>query len=344
MATFFTDQLSDDVKAALRRRLESGLFPAALPYGYRSVRNKEGRAVPQVDDRAQHVRRMFDLYAYGGHTIDTIRDTLIAEGRDLSAKKPRWSRSRIHAILINRAYIGEFFFDGEWWPGTHEPLVSREVFDRVQMRLGRGSQQSHQMMYASNLIRCAHCSRPITGEKKQKGGREYVYYRCVVYNAAGHPRNRVSERQLDQQVLTGLRAMKIQDDGLRELLQTILRERTRAVQGIARVERDRLAQELARVRSQKDQLLNLRLNGEIEADTLRTKSLELKERETRIVEQLAACGAEQDEKADSAIKLFELTQALENKWLEADFESKRKILEMVFLNLRLDGANAQDRT
>lgn len=41
------------------------------------------------------------------------------------------------------------------------------------------------------------------------------------------------------------------------------------------------------------------------------------------------------EQAELAIKVFELSQALEEKWLTADFSAKRKILELLFLNLTL---------
>jgi len=41
---------------------------------------------------------------------------------------------------------------------------------------------------------------------------------------------------------------------------------------------------------------------------------------------------------DLAVKVFELSQALRQKWLTADYATKRRILEIVFLNCRLDGA------
>ena len=43
-----------------------------------------------------------------------------------------------------------------------------------------------------------------------------------------------------------------------------------------------------------------------------------------------------DENADIAVKAFELSQSLRAKWVTADFAAKRRILEIVCLNLRLD--------
>lgn len=45
-----------------------------------------------------------------------------------------------------------------------------------------------------------------------------------------------------------------------------------------------------------------------------------------------------DENADVAVKAFELSQSLREKWLTADYAAKRRILEIVCLNFRLAGA------
>ncbi len=44
-----------------------------------------------------------------------------------------------------------------------------------------------------------------------------------------------------------------------------------------------------------------------------------------------------DEKSELAVKAFELSQRLEEKWLTADSPEKRKTLEILGLNLTLDG-------
>jgi hypothetical protein len=65
---------------------------------------------------------------------------------------PRWTRSKLHTILRDRAYIGEVFYQGNWYPGTHKPLVDRVTFDRVQVLLGEKTYKSHNMTYAGELI------------------------------------------------------------------------------------------------------------------------------------------------------------------------------------------------
>jgi site-specific DNA recombinase len=54
--------------------------------------------------------------------------------------------------------------------------------------------------------------------------------------------------------------------------------------------------------------------------------------------QVGATDRGQDEQAELALKVFELSQCLTDKWLAADCNVKRQILQMVCLNLKLEGA------
>ena len=45
-----------------------------------------------------------------------------------------------------------------------------------------------------------------------------------------------------------------------------------------------------------------------------------------------------DGTAELAVKVFELSQTLRVQWLKADYAAKRRILEIAFLNCRLDDA------
>jgi site-specific DNA recombinase len=54
---------------------------------------------------------------------------------------------------------------------------------------------------------------------------------------------------------------------------------------------------------------------------------------------IEATNRDRSEQAELAIRTFELSQALESKWLGADYSAKRQILETVFLNLTLNGVS-----
>ena len=64
---------------------------------------------------------------------------------------------------------------------------------------------------------------------------------------------------------------------------------------------------------------NLRLLDEIDADTFASKGTELRDRMARLSLELEAADRDRGEQADLAMKVFELSQALLDRWLAADY-------------------------
>ena len=85
-------------------------------------------------------------------------------------------------ILRNRLYMGEFEWKGRLYQGRHVPLITRQLWERVQGVLaGRNAKKqrrSKQDFAFSGLITCGHCGCALVGEIKK--GR-YVYYHCTGY-------------------------------------------------------------------------------------------------------------------------------------------------------------------
>jgi site-specific DNA recombinase len=339
MASFYTEQQSVDVREGLARRVKEGWFVGKAPYGYRNVR-KEGRGMVEIDPvPAENIHRIFHLFAYGNCTLDMVVAQLAEEGRQFRPSTPKFPRSSIHNILQDRAYIGEIEFKGQWYPGKQKPLIDRATWNRVQALLGGHVYQSHALTYAGDLIQCAHCGHPITGERKTKRERVYTYYRCTYYNAPGHPRTRVTEAELDRQVLAIFDRMRIEDEGVREWFRAVLASQTRDAQADSRAQRAELQRQETLIVNQQDKLLNLRIAEDIDQETFARKSTELRDRLAAIKLQLDVVDRSHDETADLAVKVFELSQTLREQWLTADYAAKRRILEIVLLNCRLDDVN-----
>ena len=343
MASFYTEQQSLDVREGLARRAQCGLFAAKPPYGYRNFRIN-GRSIIEIHpERAAVVRRAFELYAHHNHTVDTLGEALVAEGVFYCPSMPKFHRSKLYTLLTDRSYIGEIRHKDQWLPGTHEPIVERATWDRVQKLLGQGLYRSHQMTYASELIECGHCGCPITGESKTKktksGDRDYVYYRCTKYHKGEHPRTRLTEGELDAQMLALFDKLRVGDDEFRDTFREELRKATNWDQRSSAARAKELQGELIRVREQQDRLLNLRLLEEIEADTYAMKAQELRDRESELKLQIDSADRNRHEIIDTAIKAFELSQNLRAKWFAADWAAKRRILEIVCLNWKLDGVS-----
>ncbi len=96
---------------------------------------------------------------------------------------------RHHAILRNRLYTGDFDWNGRFYKGRHQPLVTRELWERVQGVLdGRNVKKTRRGpkdFAFSGLISCGHCGCAMVGEIKKK---RYVYYHCTGFKGkCGEP-------------------------------------------------------------------------------------------------------------------------------------------------------------
>ena len=289
------------------------------------------------------LRRIYELYAYHNHSLDTLIEALANEGIEFSPSKPRFCRSKLYDILTSRAYIGEVKYRGQWYPGVHKPLVDRATWDRVQFLLGQKIYQTHRLTYGAELIQCGHCGSPITGESKRKqtkkGEREYVYYRCAQYHRGDHPRIRMTEAEFDEQILGLFDKLRVESDEFREEFRNGLRTMTNWDQQV-QIERAReMQQELESIRQQQKRLLNHLLLEEIDSDTFAETNTELRDRAVHLRLELEACDRGRDEIIDIAVKAFELSQDLRAQWVKADYAAKRRILEITCLNFSLDGVS-----
>ena len=209
----------------------------------------------------------------------------------------------------------------------------------MQTLLGGHVQQSHTLTYAGEKIQCGHCGHPITGERKtKKSGRVYTYYRCTYYNAAGHPRTRVTEADLDRQVLALFDRMRIEDEGVRDWFRAVLASQTKDAQADSLAQRAELIRQQNLLVSNQDRLLNMRINDEIDQEAFGRKQTELRDRLASIKLQLDVVDRSHDETTELTARVFELSQSLRQQWLTADYAAKRRILEIVLLNSRLDDA------
>ena len=210
--------------------------------------------------------------------------------------------------------------------------------------LGGQTYRSHELTYAGGLVACGHCGDPVTGERKTKqtkqGPNDYVYYRCARYNRKGHPRIRVREQQLEAHVLDLFDRIHIDDEKVRDWFRRALQAYTRSGQQDQEKQLAELNRQVTVLRNQQDRLLNLPLLEEIDDETFASKrNVEFRDRMADVKLNLERLDRGRAEQGEIALNVFELSQTLHDKWLNADYRAKRRLLEIVCLNFRLDGVS-----
>ena len=183
MANEYVRQLSENTARGLRQKARNGDFPGLAPFGYINNSNIKKIAVHQKN--AKLVKQMFELYATGSVRLEDLAKIL--EKSDILSKNNRRVHvSRVSHILTNPIYYGHFRHAGEIYEGKHEPIISKEIFDKANNVLrgrGRTPDKKTDPRPFCGLMSCGSCGMGITGEikiKRQKNGTKhlYTYYHC----------------------------------------------------------------------------------------------------------------------------------------------------------------------
>ncbi|MGH7131623.1 MAG: hypothetical protein ACREJO_06730 [Phycisphaerales bacterium] len=133
---------------------------------------------------------------------------------------------------------------------------------------------------------------------------------CVEHSRS--PVGRVTEAELDRQVLTIFAAMRIKDDDVREWFRTVPAAQT-AAQKDSQAQRAELQRQETLLAAQQDRLLNLRLDEQIDDDAFASKATQLRDRLASIKLQFDVLDRSRGETAELAIKVFKLSQTLKNQ-------------------------------
>ena len=182
--------LSKNTKRGMRCKLEKGWQTGMPPLGY--LNDKENKIIVNDPERFNLIRKMWDLMLTGIYTPPKILDIANKDWGFRTRKFKRvggkeLSRSGIYQIFTNLFYAGIILNNGVQYDGKHEPIVTLDEYDRVQMLLGRkGKPRPKTHLFAfTGMIRCSECGCIYTAETKKKLLRktrelkEYTYYHCT---------------------------------------------------------------------------------------------------------------------------------------------------------------------
>lgn len=192
---------SERVKWGQRRQMEKGVVFGRDLLGY-TVKNGILHINPE---EVPVVKAIFHKYTNEGKGTHVIARELLEEGMQPKRVK-LWSNVVILRVLRNEKYVGDLcqkktitpnylthkkkYNRGEedmiYLKDHHEPIISRDLWNRTQEELKRRSKMTKEqkMKYSnrhwcSGKIRCAECgSSFVRRTKKLKNGTRYKAWRC----------------------------------------------------------------------------------------------------------------------------------------------------------------------
>jgi site-specific DNA recombinase len=176
------------------------------------------KLVPGDPLKVMAVQMMFELYGDRGFTLDMVARELYERGIPNPRGGPTWNKTTVRSILRCRKYVGDLTWnsghDGKYsevaggivrttdsripkralndlsdWiivPDTHEPLIDRALFERVQAKLAKNKFKTTPLpkggqFVLSGLLTCGHCGWRMIGSSSG----EKRSYKCGRYHQEG---------------------------------------------------------------------------------------------------------------------------------------------------------------
>ena len=332
MAKNYIDNLSEETRKGMREKAEQGLWPSCAPLGYRNADGPDGKRVIEPDPAlAPVVTRLFERFASGRYSLREVTRLARAEGMVFRKSREPITHGTAHRVLRNRIYTGSFDWDGRPYAGKHAPLVSEELWRKVQGTLddrlaGRRRRTKHDFAF-SGLVSCGHCGCSLTAEVK-KG--QYIYYHCTGF------KGRCPEPYVREEVLTGrfgdllgrlefdAEVLKWAAQALRQSHQDEKRYHDEAV--------ERLQREYVRFQNRIDAMYVDKLDGKVSAEFFERKAAEWRADQGRILGTIEGHQDANQNYLEEGIQLLELAREARSLFLAQSPGEKRKLLGIVVSN------------
>lgn len=235
---WYIEDLSDNIRTVLTDHRKKGMHIGAFAlYGYQKDPEQKGHLIID-EEAAEVVRLVFKLYADGMGKTNIARylnEKGIPNPTEYKKRKglpyrgvamkyaSMWKYFSISDMLRNEMYIGNMVqgkyrnptyksksskpVPREEWivvENTHEPIIDRELWDKVQMMLNQRAKPmcTGEISIWANKIRCLYCGYGMRVIKN----RDYRYFRCSsrYFDQMACPGGIIPQRFLEEAVLKEL--------------------------------------------------------------------------------------------------------------------------------------------
>jgi site-specific DNA recombinase len=214
------NRIVDRVRTGIRYKLLQGHYFGSAPYGYKNIRDENGRpAIVPDDQRAPIVKFIFQC-CLKGYSITDIKK--------LANKKGFGGRghSFIQRILANPTYAGLINITAtktqaaKIIKGLHPAIITENQFWKVQQLLGgkKFTKSVRPEVPLRGVLKCYKCGKPMTAApSKSKSGKHYWYYFCN-----DDRKENYSANKLHAQLNEILEAMSLKPDAMEQLKESLV--------------------------------------------------------------------------------------------------------------------------
>lgn len=307
----FNDMTSKDtskkIRSILKNKKEQGKFIGSKPcYGYMRDPLDKGHLIPDPEV-APVVKKIFKLAHSGTGVSDIVSylndnkilsPSMYKNTKSSSRQKVNvWTISSVNKLLKNRMYTGDMVqnvqtklsyksqkkvaLEKEFWiivENTHEPLVSKVIFDAIQNAPARikNTHCNREKRLLENLLVCKECGNSLSVlYRKNKNYKDGKYWSVNCNKYARDPRRHLCYPhffpydKLEEKIMSVIKTtcQKYLDSlNIKELSEKVLQNRAKE-NNDRQKEKQQLLDEIEELKRKSDALYDDKFKGIITVDT-----------------------------------------------------------------------------
>ncbi len=333
---YYVDSLSENTKRGLRQKVRNGDYPSQAPVGY--INDSRTKSIVIDKKKAKVLRLAFELYAKGESRLEDIANFL-AKNNIKTRSGKILHKSRVSFVLSNQFYIGLFKYGGERHEGKYKPIISKKLFDSVQVMLkqkGRPERKSkNDPQPFCGLLSCTECGMMITGEykvKKQKNGNvhEYIYYHCTKKNKSVKcSQPCIRQEELDRQLSSFITSVSLPKDWSDYFIQKLEKDKIKSTQSLTACVKENQAK-IFSINQKLERLLNGYLDQIIEQEIYRVQKAKLLSEKKSLEEKIFTLSHKQNAWLEPMQEWIKTAQSIDGIARDTDLFAKKVCAKEIF--------------
>ncbi len=332
VARFYANNLSEEVRKGQKEKIAQGWLPQKPPLGYKTTGERGHKIHVIAESDAPFVKKLFELYATGNYSILKLEEDMYKLGMR-SRNSKRVLQGRIHELLKNPFYYGHMRWGDKIYPAKHEPIISKDLFDKVQATLKRQGRSpvctKHNSLFKGKVF-CDGCGGVLSWET-QKG---HWYGHCNNHIKSRYCAKKTYIRQetVEAQIdAVFVKIAPINEAVLKWIEDMILEENQEQVK-IREDEIQKLNGLLEKIRKDKDKYFEATISREVPVEYCNKRIAECEIEESALESTLEKITIKSDEYQELRLIIHELAFRAKEIYQKTTVDEKRVLFSQLFTN------------
>lgn len=352
-AEFERALIVERITAGLERKAaRGGWCGGQRPFGYNRPAGQDH--LSRNPTEAPLVPVIFDQYANRKIGSSALAKWLNENG--YRTKNGRlWSTGSVLTVLRNRAYLGQIYYRGNWYPAPHDPLIPQDLFEKAQKLLterceDRSQRRSNPTEYLlSGRLRCGRCGQAYVGTAAHGRNGRYTYYTCFTrmrYGTSRCANDRLPAEKLEQAVTRRLWQVLDDHDLIEDAISTTYQRLTQRDEN-EQSELAAIQTKLTETRAALDRYFKAFENATMPEDTCAPRIAALTEQAKTLeahAAELAAQAQEQPPERASSTDLDSLRRTLRDALNHSSPTQAKSALHALIEEIRIDSRQSIEPT